>query len=982
ISCPPPPPPPSRAPQEIETAAAALSKELAQFEKAKVQLTVQKKAAEGKLTKIRKGLEEDKHARSAAETTIRDSTEQLEKLAESKENLKGELEEEQATLNKLMASLKDKVAPLNSQIEDNQRQLAPWKEQIEAKQNEHKIASQQLSDVRSKASQAQDDIVRVEKEMDDLQILQKSKIGEMRELRKRQKEVAAGLADAKGRVGEEKRVEARHRQRVGAARERTNEAKASQSASQSKGAVLTAVQKLKDQGRLPGFHGRLGDLGRIDDAFDIAISTAASSGLESLVVDTRETAEAIFDHLRKHNIGRASCIALDRFPQNVDLNPIKTPSGTQRLFDLVTPKDARYAPVFRHVLKNTLVSRDWDTAHAVSTGKVDGQRWRVVTTDGNIAEASGAAQVGGSRPVKGKMGSRIAADEVTPKQLAKLEQEEKDAMVALEEFVGGLKEVEEELKALEKEMAVIEGMIPKVEMDLEANKKDAEEKVALLEELQSQSEPDAADVKLASQLESALSSLEADISALRIKALKFENAIAALEDQIREVGGIKFRTAEAKVGDLQDQIRLTDARLVKAKTEKAKAEKELVKLVKAIESNSAKIEELERESTELKEQLKEKEDESEPVRQTVEEAMAKVEEGREELAALKAELEEQEEAIIEFRKAEAHLRGVFNDVDRKLKETTRIFEHWTGKIGELQMPDFELLDDDEEEEEGDAEDGAGPRQRAPKMEEVLRVLTPEEIDQVDPKRLKADIALLEERLEKNTADLAVLQEYRRREEEFRKRGEELEAISKDWDAAKNSVTELRNERLIKFMKGFGIISNKLKEMYQMITLGGNAELELYDSADPFSEGILFSVMPPKKSWKNISNLSGGEKTLSSLALVFALHVYKPTPLYFMDEIDAALDFRNVSIVANYIKERTRNAQFIIISLRNNMFELSSRLVGIYKVSNETRSIAIDNKELSELPDVEDEEDVVLDEPQPVEEEQAEEEEEEEQEEDA
>lgn len=65
--------------------------------------------------------------------------------------------------------------------------------------------------------------------------------------------------------------------------------------------------------------------------------------------------------------------------------------------------------------------------------------------------------------------------------------------------------------------------------------------------------------------------------------------------------------------------------------------------------------------------------------------------------------------------------------------------------------------------------------------------------------------------------------------------------------------------------------------------------------------ILSSVRPPKKSWKNISNLSGGEKTLSSLALVFALHYYKPTPLYVMDEIDAALDFKNVSIVANYIK---------------------------------------------------------------------------------
>lgn len=112
-------------------------------------------------------------------------------------------------------------------------------------------------------------------------------------------------------------------------------------------------------------------------------------------------------------------------------------------------------------------------------------------------------------------------------------------------------------------------------------------------------------------------------------------------------------------------------------------------------------------------------------------------------------------------------------------------------------------------------------------------------------------------------------------------------------------------------------------------------------------------MPPKKSWRAIANLSGGEKTLASLALVFALHVFKPTPLYFMDEIDAALDFKNVSIVANYIQSKTQAAQLyvsslkallikesgltkkisIVISLRNDMFELAHRLVGIYKTSN-------------------------------------------------
>ncbi len=214
---------------------------------------------------------------------------------------------------------------------------------------------------------------------------------------------------------------------------------------------------------------------------------------------------------------------------------------------------------------------------------------------------------------------------------------------------------------------------------------------------------------------------------------------------------------------------------------------------------------------------------------------------------------------------------------------------------------------------------------------------------MDKDSLKGEIALLEEKIQNVNVELGVLAEYRRRVEEHSARSSDLNAAVASRETAKKRCDELRKLRLEGFMRGFSLISLRLKEMYQMITMGGNAELELVDSLDPFSEGILFSVMPPKKSWKNISNLSGGEKTLSSLALVFALHHYKPTPLYVMDEIDAALDFRNVSfdktcrqnvcvygfekpelksiqvsIVASYIKERTKNAQFIVISLRNNM----------------------------------------------------------------
>merc|ERR1739838_1052751 len=162
--------------------------------------------------------------------------------------------------------------------------------------------------------------------------------------------------------------------------------------------------------------------------------------------------------------------------------------------------------------------------------------------------------------------------------------------------------------------------------------------------------------------------------------------------------------------------------------------------------------------------------------------------------------------------------------------------------------------------------------------------------------------------------------------EHKSRLSDYEGVNSQREEARQKLEELRQSRLEEFMDGFSVISMKLKEMYQMITLGGDAELELVDTLDPFSEGINFSVRPPKKSWKQITNPSGGEKTLASLSLVFALHKYRPTPLYFMDEIDAALDTRNVAIIGEYIKRNTKDAQFIIISLRNHMFELGDFLV--------------------------------------------------------
>lgn len=229
----------------------------------------------------------------------------------------------------------------------------------------------------------------------------------------------------------------------------------------------------------------------------------------------------------------------------------------------------------------------------------------------------------------------------------------------------------------------------------------------------------------------------------------------------------------------------------------------------------------------------------------------------------------------ETRATEIEMRNKLEENQKALAENQKRRRYWEDKLSHLTLQNTSDLGDDQQPGE-------------------LQTYTKDELEEMNKESLKAVIAALEEKTQNASVDLSVIEEYRRRASEHESRSADLKTSLETRDAVKARLDGLRSARLNGFMEGFGIISLRLKEMYQMITMGGNAELELVDSLDPFSEGILFSVMPPKKSWKNISNLSGGEKTLSSLALVFALHHYKPTPLYVMDEIDAALDFRNVS----------------------------------------------------------------------------------------
>ncbi|GFZ50178.1 hypothetical protein JCM24511_07933 [Saitozyma sp. JCM 24511] len=953
--------------EEVKQLVDQITKESKKYEKEEVTLLEKKKHLTTKQKKFKKSITEDGHTRSEALASIENYSAELDVNRVKVGDLEKKLETEYAELEEIRDGLKDKTDEFTTKIEDKQRELEPWTAKISEKQSAIDVATSERDLLAQKATGAQQALEEARANLDKLRDGDGAKQEEYEALKKEAVKVKKQLAAAEENIQNMATRSDQLRAKVSSSRQKADEAKASLAADKSENAVLASLNKLKTQGRIKGFHGRLGDLGVIDDKYDVAVTTACSA-LNNLVVDTVEQGQACIEHLRKGNVGRASFMVLEKLPPR-DLGRIETPENVPRLFDLIKPKDPRFAPAFYKGLFNTLVADDLVQAQRIGYGK---KRWRVVTLAGQLIDPSGTMSGGGQKVSRGGMSSKFAADKVAPEVVARYEQDSATAEQEFAAFQADRKAGEAELAALRKRLPEIEIAMEKIQLDVQTAGKRIAEAEKRLAEMQSQSKPDAADEKRIKVLDGEIASLTKEADKLREKSSGISEQIKELQNKILEVGGVKLRAIQSKVTTTKGLLDLANEAITKAEVGQAKAERDAEKLNKAIESNTAKLEEVEAELGVVQGDLSAVQGDLETIRSKVQEAKDASEEVQRDLAESKAELDEKMSDINAFRKLEMDIKQKIEDNQRIQKDSKDKLRHWTKRHDDLELAYID--EEDEDEEEGEGEKAAPPVAAEADGEEVEQVegepappakkrkneptelveYSPDELRAVDKEMLNAEITQLEgefhlsfdlNEIAKAKPNLNVLSEYRRREAEFLDRAKDMESVTTARDAAKQRYDDLRKVRLDEFMAGFTAISAKLKEMYQMITMGGNAEIELIDSMDPFSEGVVLSIMPPKKSWRAIANLSGGEKTLASLALVFALHVFKPTPLYFMDEIDAALDFKNVSIVANYIQSKTQAAQFIVISLRNDMFELAHRLVGIYKTSNCTKSIAIDNKDL-------------------------------------
>ncbi|KYO34038.1 structural maintenance of chromosomes protein 4 isoform X1 [Alligator mississippiensis] len=883
-----------------------------------VQVREKLKHAKSKAKKLQKQLQKDKEKVEELRNVPANSNTEIREATSKKEVLEKEKEREEEKLKQVMDSLKLETQGLQEEKEVKEKELMEFNKTVNEARSKMDVAQSELDIYLSRHNTAVSQLNKAKEVLMTTSGTLKERISTIKELDTKLPQAEQELKEKECKLEKLGRQELDIKNLVRVQRQKVEAAKSSLAVSRSRGRVLDALLQQKKSGKIPGIYGRLGDLGAIDEKYDIAISSSCGA-LDYIVVDTIDTAQECVNFLKRQGIGVATFIALDKMSEwTQHMSKIQTPENIPRLFDLVEVKDKKILPAFYFALRNTLVANNLEQATRVAFQK--NKRWRVVTLQGQIIEQSGTMTGGGGKVLKGRMGSsvmvEISEEEINKMEL-QLQNDSKKAVCYQEEKV----ELEDAIRKLRQSVQEMRSTLEKYTASIQSL---SEQEVLLedqLKELEANVIAAAPDKSKQKDLEKNLNAFKKDYECVAGKAGKVESEVKRLHNLIIEINNHKLKAQQDKLDKINKEIDKYTSAVTKAQVaiktadrNLKKSEESVLRTEKETGDNEKEIDDLTKTLTTLEEKATEVMNEC----KRAEESLPEVQEQHRNLLQAMKSIQEDEHVL---QKEALSIRLKIEQIDSHVAEHQSKIKYWQKEISKISLHHVE----------------------AEPVEE-LPVLNQEELEAIkDPDIIINQIALLEAQCHEMKPNLGAIAEYNEKEELYLKRVAELDEITNERDNFRQAYEELRKQRLNEFMAGFNIITNKLKENYQMLTLGGDAELELVDSLDPFSEGIVFSVRPPKKSWKKIFNLSGGEKTLSSLALVFALHHYKPTPLYFMDEIDAALDFKNVSIVAFYIYEQTKNAQFIIISLRNNMFEIADRLIGIYKTYNTTKSVATNPK---------------------------------------
>ena len=731
-----------------------------------------------------------------------------------------------------------------------------------------------------------------------------------------------------------------------------------------------------------GCRGRVTDLIKVSNKkYELAVITALGRSADAVVVDDRESAKECIQYLKDQRVPAMEFIPLKDIKTMSENNErLRELGGTAKLVIDVVSYDNAYHRAMLHSLGDCVVCDTHAEAKKLAYDKSKknaGALLKVVSLDGTSIDKAGKLTGGSSQGLTDKANRFTRADiDTWRKEKEKLETEmlklksvqqiinEESAVYSQkqrhERDLANLKEdykdVEAKLKRFQDEMTSINDALKPIIPEREATEKSIKEFEAKI-------------VELDAKIHDISDEIYAEFSKrVGIKNIREHEEERETRRKKQAEAKAEFASQRARVVELLDYEKSRDNDSAIKRNEK-----DIKKCEKEIETLETELEKLNQSTAEMKTQLKELDGE---LKRAKDDARS-VERELQSLKELNAEANDERERFSRLINAKNNhldaLRGsrldVLKNASMELLEIPRAAQLAAGSGSAKKKKksssrkrktagddDDEEGEDEEVENDDDAMDVDAPRSEYDTDENYAvdySDLKPElrlAIDQAQRDRLDGEMRdECNERaatLEKLEPNMKALEQYDQILEKEKQQAVEIDNAREKLSACQITFREIAETRGARFRGAFEHVEKRISETYRELTkgsahpTGGQAFLTLENYDEPFLGGVNFTAMPPSKRYREMEMLSGGEKTIAALALLFAIHSYRASPFFVLDEVDAALDKSNVEKMARFVRSKSLGkggTQSIVISLKDNFYDKAESLVGVSRDQREACS---------------------------------------------
>ena len=721
------------------------------------------------------------------------------------------------------------------------------------------------------------------------------------------------------------------------------EAKADISDGQREERMRQTVEALRR--RFPGVHGRLIELCKLSSTkYELATTMVLGKNIDAVVVDDVQVAKKCVSHLRENQLSPMTFIPLASVKAPRLDERLRALGGTAVLAYDVVRHEERFERAVRFAVANTVMCDSVEEARALAYDR--GERRKVIAVDGTMFGKSGNITGGTSSQ------SDAQSKRWTSQKFAKMKSERNKLLAELDRLPShhtALTREQEAQKRLDRSEKHVYLLEVEDKMNVEKLQKQSEE-VETLQQERARQLPE-------------LNQGRAKIEEFSRRIDEVEDSTNAAVDQIfadfsASVGVANIREYEENQLRRQQEVAqkrmefATRAARVKSQLDyedKRDTEKPFRKVEKALGQDKEKLKGLKSEEADLKRQVEAEESALEDLKRESAGLKTRVDELEKQAHEAKAGISGKTAAISKLQRGLALKASA---VEQLLQECEDVLQAAANDMVELPQKATSAEEGpspmETEEEEGAAaspsdleiEVGGKVYDLSGLGREVTGARTQSAREKVES-GLQTEIDRLQTELDAEAPNLKAMEQYERVLAKEKEQQAEVDEARRKAEAASLSFLNTRDLRVQKFMDAFETISSNIDPIYKDLTgggeegegFGGTAYLSLENPDEPFSSGLKYSVMPPTKRFREMADLSGGEKTLAALALVFAVHSFRPSPFFVLDEIDAALDNTNVARVAGYLRRHGREGsddrfQSLVISLKDIFYDKAEALVGI------------------------------------------------------